>query len=244
MRALPRLLPAAALLAVALAFLLSGRASDLSPAALLPALDHWRAVVAAHPAESLAAYVAGYAALTAAGLPVAMVLTIAGGALFGPVEGALAASTSATLAALLAYAAARSAVGPWAARRLAHGRGPLTAVIQTLSRRGFWSVLTARLLPIMPFALVNVASGLARVAVGPYVAATLLGGLPSSLIYARLGSAADGALRAPNLLEAARSPSVWGPLLALSVLAMLPLALSRGGPRADAGSRDNHQPSR
>lgn len=123
------------------------------------------------------------------------------------------------------------------------GRGALADVVQTLSRRSFWPVLTARLLPIMPFALVNVASGLARVAVAPYLAATLIGGLPSSLIYARLGSAADGALRAPSLLEAARSPSVWGPILALSALSTLPLLLSRSRRPTDVGSQGNHQAS-
>lgn len=225
MRPIVRLLPVFGLAIVAVAFFASGAGAHLSPAGLAANAQGWRLAAAREPLVSLAIYVTAYAALTAAGLPVALMLTIAGGVVFGAVEGALAACAAANLAALITYAAARSALAPVLVRRLpADGR--VAALVEALRRRGFWPILSARLMPVMPFALVNVASGLARVPLPAFVGATIVGGLPSSMIYGGLGAGLGANLSAGDLGQAARSPLIWGPLLALSVLSLLPVALT------------------
>lgn len=226
MRRLVRLLPVLGLAAVAAAFFASGAGSSLSPAGLAAHAQDWRHDAAQEPLASLAIYVTAYAALTAAGLPVALMLTIAGGLVFGAVEGALAASAAANLAALVTYAAARSALAPVLVRRLP-AEGRLAGVVAGLRRQGFWPILSARLMPVMPFALVNVASGLARVPLPAFVGATIVGGLPSSFIYGGLGAGLGANLSAGDLGQAARSPLIWAPLLGLSVLSLLPVVIAR-----------------
>jgi uncharacterized membrane protein YdjX (TVP38/TMEM64 family) len=222
-----RFAPLLVLLAVAVAFFALGGASALSLHGLAAHERAWRLAAADEPALSLAVYVAVYAALAAAGLPVAMVLTVTGGMLFGPLGGGLAAIVAANLAAVVGYAAARTALGPLIARWLERGEGRAHGLVRDLRARAFWPILTARLMPVMPFALVNLAGGLARVRLSAFVGATLLGGLPSSFIGASLGAGLGDSLSAASLRDALHAPLVWGPLAALAVLSVVPLLLAR-----------------
>src|SRR5208283_2401188 len=84
------------------------------------------AFVAAHPVASAAAYVGLYAALVAFSLPVALVMTLAGGMLFGPWIGGLSAAVGCTLGAIVIFVVCRTAVGDVLRRRA----GPLAARIE------------------------------------------------------------------------------------------------------------------
>jgi uncharacterized membrane protein YdjX (TVP38/TMEM64 family) len=221
-----RLIPALLLVVVAVAVFAGGGLSTLSLSGLAAHAHSWRAAAAHEPLVSLGVYVGAYAALTAAGLPVALVLTIAGGVIFGAVEGALAAMAAANLAALIAYGAARSALGDLLAGWLGRGGG-LAPFIEQLRARGFWTILAARLMPVMPFSVVNVAAGLARAPLGAYAAATLLGGLPSAVVCASLGAGLGESLSTTSLGQAVRSPWLWAPMLGLSLLSALPIVLTR-----------------
>jgi uncharacterized membrane protein YdjX (TVP38/TMEM64 family) len=229
-RRLLRALPALLLIGVAAAFFTTGAAGELSPHGLARHAQIWQATAAAHPALTLAIYVAAYAVLAAAALPVAMVLTVAAGMMFGPLRGALAAIAAANLAAVIGYAAARSALGSAIAAFLARREGRLRDLVDALRARGFWPIMAARLMPVMPFAAVNIAGGLARTPIGTFVAATVLGGLPSAFIGAWLGAELGAELSAASLAHALRSPLVWGPLLLLSALSVLPLIVRRRRP--------------
>jgi hypothetical protein len=130
-----RLIPAILLALIAAGVCAGGGLSMLSPAGLAAHAQNWRADAAREPVLSLGVYVAAYTAIIAAGLPAAMVLTIGAGVIFGAVEGALAAMVAANLAALITYAAARSALSTWLARRLERLAG-LAAFIEQLRTRG------------------------------------------------------------------------------------------------------------
>jgi uncharacterized membrane protein YdjX (TVP38/TMEM64 family) len=226
-RTLLRLLPALLLIAVAVVFFASGAAGELSVRGLASHAQAWRATAAEHPALTLGIYIAAYAVLAAAALPVAMILTVAAGVMFGPVRGALVAIAAANLAAVIGYAAARSALGPAIATFLSGREGRLARLVEALRARGFWPIMAARLMPVMPFAAVNIAGGLARTPIWIFVAATLIGGIPSAFVGAWLGAELGTQLSATTLAHAVRSPLVWGPLLLLSVLSALPLVLRR-----------------
>jgi uncharacterized membrane protein YdjX (TVP38/TMEM64 family) len=126
------------------------------------------------------AFVLGYAALSSVAFP-AGVLTIAGGALFGVWLGSALNFIGAMLGATGAYVVCRSISGPSAERLLGHRHD----IIERLrSGRGvFRTVLRLRLVPIVPFNLINVASGVARVPFPPYLLATMLGTIPATIIY-------------------------------------------------------------
>lgn len=68
----------------------------------------------------------------------------------------------------------------------------LARVDRFVSSRGLVAVLTARLLPAPPFAVVSYAAGLSGVRVAPYAAGTALGLLPGSLFYVGIGASVTG----------------------------------------------------
>jgi uncharacterized membrane protein YdjX (TVP38/TMEM64 family) len=111
-------------------------------------------------------------------------LSGASGLLFGTALGTVVSITSATLGAVLAFSLAR-----W----LAHGaveelQGRRLAALRAwVGRRGFLSVLYARLAPGIPYNLVNYAAGLSPVTLGAFAAATALGCAPRAFAYTALG---------------------------------------------------------
>lgn len=125
------------------------------------------------------AFVAAYALATALGLP-GSVLTIAGGAIFGFKLGALLNWMGASVGAALAYALARS-LGTDAVHRLLGSRVPRLDAFT--GRHGFLTVLRLRLVPVVPFNLLNFGAGLAGVRFRDYFLATLIGLIPGTLVY-------------------------------------------------------------
>lgn len=219
--------PLAALLAVALGAYLTGALHMLAPSALGQEQLALREAAAAAPVSAVAVFVAAYAILTGACLPVALVLSLAGGAIFGPRTGAAAVLLGATAGALLTYAATRSAFAPFLRRR-AERDGRLRALLDGFERNAFSYVLMLRLLPIAPFPLVNIASGLAAVPVRSYALATLVGGAPLSVIYAGLGAGLGASLASrSSLRQALHSPELLWPLAGLAMLALAPVLVRR-----------------
>lgn len=228
-----RLVPLAILVAAAGLLLASGVLHDLSLAGIAAHRARWQATAAAHPLQGFLIFVGTYVLVTSVGMPVAAGLTLTGGLLFGTLEGGFAALTASLGAALITYAAARTALGPWLVARL--DRSPrLASFVDALHARAFWVILSARLMPVMPFPLVNLACGLAKARFATYALATFAGGLPASFILAAVGAGLGQTLSAGRIEAAIGAPGVWGPLLALAALSLLPLVLRRrlGAPRA------------
>ncbi|CAN7296178.1 VTT domain-containing protein [Phenylobacterium sp. LjRoot225] len=222
-----RFAPLVALVAVALLAYWSGLPQKLSPAALGREHAQLQALVGAHPVLTVGGFILGYALLTGACLPVALMLSLAGGLVFGTWLGGAAILLGGAGGAIITYAAARSAFAPLLLGRARHDPR-LQSVIQGFGRSAFTYVLTLRLLPVVPFALVNIASGLAAVPLRAYALATLAGGVPTALIYAGLGAGLGEAIGSQAALKAAlRSPQLLGPLAALALLSLAPLLLTR-----------------
>lgn len=172
-----------------LALLLTAIGVALYHAALLdPALVRQLAAQAGDLAPPL--FVAGYALATLLFLP-GSVLTIAGGALFGPVAGTLYSLTGATLGAALAFLTARYLASDWVARRTG---GRLAEFVKGVEAEGWRFVAFVRLVPLLPFNLLNYALGLTRIALAQYVVASYLAMLPGAAAYTYLGYAGREAL--------------------------------------------------
>ncbi len=155
-------------------------------------------------------FVTAYALLTMAFLP-GTVLTLAGGALFGPWWGALYSLTGATAGATGAFLMARYVAGDWVRQRV---RGRFERVLEGIEQEGWRFVAFVRLVPVFPFNLLNYALGLTRIPLPSYVAASYVFMLPGALVYAYLGYAGRTALGGgPGLARKA--------LLALALLAVL-----------------------
>lgn len=135
-----------------------------------------------------AMFVALYAAGTLLFLP-GSVLSLAGGALFGPVWGVVLNLSGATLGATLAFLTARYVAGDVVARR----SGPrLRHLIGGVEAEGWRFVAMVRLVPFLPFNLLNYALGLTRIPVLPYAATSFLCMIPGAVAYTWAGHAGRG----------------------------------------------------
>ncbi len=135
-------------------------------------------------------FVAGYALATVVFLP-GSILTIAGGALFGPVAGTFYSLTGATVGATLAFLIARYLASGGVARRTG---GRLAEFIKGVEAEGWRFVVFVRLVPLFPFNALNYALGLTRIPLGQYVVASYLAMLPGAAAYTYLGYAGREAL--------------------------------------------------
>lgn len=126
-----------------------------------------------------------YALGTVAFLP-GIVLTLAGGALFGPVFGTLYNLAGATLGATAAFVIARYLAGDWVTRRAG---GRLQALLEGVAREGWRFVAFVRLVPLFPFNLLNYALGLTRIRLSTYVLTSAVCMLPGAAAYTYLGYA-------------------------------------------------------
>lgn len=199
----------------------SGAASRLSLEALKAQSAGLQAYAHEHPALSALTYIALYVATVSVSLPGALILSLTGGFLFGPLAGGLAAVTGATGGSTVVYAVCRTAFGDFLRRK----PGALLARIEEgFKADAFSYLLTLRLIPAFPLLLVNVASGLMNIPLRTFLTASILGMIPSSFVYAGIGAglghvfAQDGALT----LGAILTPRVLLPIAGMGVLALLP----------------------
>jgi uncharacterized membrane protein YdjX (TVP38/TMEM64 family) len=126
-----------------------------------------------------------YAIATVLFLP-GSILTLVGGALFGPVWGTFYNLTGATLGAVLAFLIARYLAAGWVQARAG---GLLGRLVQGVEAEGWRFVAFTRLVPLFPFNLLNYALGLTRIPFLHYLIASYLCMLPGALAYTWLGYA-------------------------------------------------------
>lgn len=131
-----------------------------------------------------------YALATVLFLP-GSVLTLAGGALFGPFWGTLYNLTGATIGAILAFVIARYLASDWIESRTA---GNLKRIKNGVEAEGWRFVAFARLVPLFPFNLLNYALGLTRIRLSHYAAATFVCMIPGAFAYTWLGYAGREAI--------------------------------------------------
>ena len=123
------------------------------------------------------------AALTCALFP-GPLLAGAAGLLFGTLAGFPISLCAATLGAVCAFTIARHA-GYDAVEELAGPR--VLSLRDRVGRRGFYSVLYARLAPGLPYHTINYVAGLTPIALPAFAAATALGAAPRAFAYVALG---------------------------------------------------------
>ncbi|MGP4053358.1 TVP38/TMEM64 family protein [Mycobacterium sp. 4D054] len=115
--------------------------------------------------------------------------TLAAGLLFGPVLGIPIAVAASTLSAVIALLLVRT-VGWQVSRWVSHPR--VDAVDRRLRERGWPVVLATRMIPAVPFSVLNYAAGASSVRVVPYTLATLAGVLPGTSAIVIFGDALTG----------------------------------------------------
>ncbi len=200
------------------------------------------AFVSEYRVLAVLAYIALYTGAVALSVPGAVFLTVTGGFLFGLAVGASAAVIGATTGATLIFLVARTALGEPLLRRA----GPRAAQLaQGFRDDAFSYLLFLRLVPAFPFFLVNLVPAFAGVRLAPFVTATALGIIPGALVYAFAGTGLDSVIAEQknaysDCLAAGRSdcqlsfdakdvltPQLIGALIALGLLALVPVIVKR-----------------
>ncbi|MEY9846964.1 TVP38/TMEM64 family protein [Streptacidiphilus sp. MAP5-3] len=157
-----------------------------------------------------AVFVVLYAAATVAFVPKPL-LNLAAGAWFGLTEGLGLAVVATTLGALASFALARrvgrEALRPWLRARA------WQALDRELTGHGFRSVLTMRLIPVLPFAVVNCATALGGTPTRPFAAATAVGVLPGTAVLVLAGATASAPGPLGTWLSLAALPALGGATL-------------------------------
>ncbi|OBA58435.1 hypothetical protein A5647_20740 [Mycobacterium sp. 1100029.7] len=115
--------------------------------------------------------------------------TLAAGLLFGPALGVLIAVVASAASAVLALVLVRAA--GWRLDRLVRYQA-IHRADERLRERGWVSVLSLRLIPVLPFSIVNYAAAASAVGLVPYTLATLAGLLPGTAAVVFLGDALAG----------------------------------------------------
>lgn len=175
---------------------------------------------ASHTLSAVALFMAIYILQTAFSLPGAAVLSLAAGAVFGPLSGTVYAVAAATIGATLAFLATRyllrdAIVGRFGAR--------LEGINRELAARGLNYLLFLRLVPLFPFFLINLAAGLTRLPLRVFVLGTFVGIIPGGFVFVNAGAS----IATINSLSDVASPRVLGSFALLGLFALLPVLYGR-----------------
>lgn len=126
-----------------------------------------------------------YVAITAASIPGAAVMTLAGGALFGLGVGTLLVSFASAIGASLAFISARFILRDWVKKRFSKR---LEALDRGIERDGAFYLFALRLVPVFPFFVINLAMGLTAMRLPVFYLASQLGMLAGTLVYVNAGT--------------------------------------------------------
>jgi uncharacterized membrane protein YdjX (TVP38/TMEM64 family) len=130
-------------------------------------------------------FIACYAIATVFFLP-GLLFTLAGGVLFGPLYGTLYNLVGATIGATLAFLTARYIAYDWVTQRTGNR---LQQLVKGVEEEGWRFVAFVRLVPLIPFNLLNYALGLTRLRLSHYIITSFIFMAPGGAAYTYLGYA-------------------------------------------------------
>ncbi len=204
-----------AVIVLALAGLwLSGLGDYLSFEALKAQQQSLHAQLAAQPRLFVAGFVAVYVITTALSFPGATILTLAAGALFGTLWGTLLVSVASTLGATCAFLGARYLFRD--ALQARYGER-LKAVNKGVEKEGAFYLFTLRLVPVVPFFVVNLVMGLTPLKTRTFIWVSQVGMLLGTAVYVNAGTQ----LAQLSSVRALLSPGLLGAFVLLGVLPLI-----------------------
>ncbi|MEN8140198.1 MAG: TVP38/TMEM64 family protein [Thermodesulfobacteriota bacterium] len=138
----------------------------------------------ARPGLVIGAYMLIYILVTGLSLPGAVILTLAGGALFGLATGLIIVSFASTIGATCACFAARFLLRDWVQSKFGDRLGTIN---EGMAREGAFYLFTLRLIPIFPFFVINLVMGLTKMRIVTFYWVSQLGMLAGTGVYVNAG---------------------------------------------------------
>jgi uncharacterized membrane protein YdjX (TVP38/TMEM64 family) len=180
-------------------------------------LDAWQARVGENLILALVVFFLVYVAVTALSLPAAAILTMVAGALFGRWLGTGVVSVASTLGATLAFLSSRYVLRDWVQRRFSDRLEPINRGVE---KDGAYYLFTLRLVPVVPFFLINLGMGLTPIRLTTFAAVSWLGMLLGTFLYVNAGTELATLDSPADLLS-------WKVLGSLALLGIVPLAVRK-----------------
>lgn len=167
-----------------------------------------------HLGLAIAVYALVYIAVTALSLPGAVILTLAGGAVFGLLWGTLIVSFVSAIGGTLAFLAARFLFRDTVKARFGKR---LKAIDAGMARDGAFYLFTLRLVPVFPFFVINLAMGLTTLPALTFYWVSQVGMLPATVVYVNAGTQ----LAKLESLSDILSPALLGSFLLLGLFPLI-----------------------
>lgn len=165
----------------------------------------------------IAAYSLIYVTATALALPAAVVLTLAGGALFGLVTGTIVVSFASSIGAAVAFVVSRYLLRDWVQKRFGD---KLRKINHGIEEDGAFYLFTLRLIPVFPFFVINTVIALTPMRLFTYYWVSQIGMLPATVVYVNAGKE----LGRVDSLSGLLSPSL---IFSFVVIGLFPLVVKK-----------------
>ncbi|MFY9185026.1 MAG: FAD-dependent oxidoreductase [Limnohabitans sp.] len=169
---------------------------------------------AQQPLTVAAVYFGVYVLATALSIPGAVIITLGGGAVFGLWQGLLLVSFASTLGATLAFLASRFVLREWVEARFGQRLADINAGVD---KEGAFYLFTLRLIPVVPFFLINLLMGLTRMKTWTYYWVSQLGMLAGTAVYVNAGTQ----LAQLDSVRGILSPALLGSFVLLGIFPLL-----------------------
>lgn len=207
----------AIVVALVVAFFVFGLGEYLTLSALQSGRGRLVAIVEGDPITSSVAFFAFYVAVTALSLPGAAVMTLAAGAIFGLWWGLVLVSFASSVGATFAFLLSRTLLRSWVQSRFGARLGTIN---DGFERDGAFYLFGLRMVPVVPFFVVNLLMGLTSIGIATFYWVSQVGMLAATFVYVFAGTQLAGVTALGDIM----SP---GLIVALSLLGLFPLAARR-----------------
>ncbi len=167
-----------------------------------------------HYAETVVIYGLLYILVTGLSLPGAIILTLAGGAIFGVLWGAVIVSFASTMGATLAFLAARFLFRDAVKSRFS---SRIQAIDEGIERDGAFYLFTLRLVPVFPFFMINLTMGLTTLKTATFYWVSQVGMFAGTIVYVNAGTQ----LAKIESLSGILSPALIGSFALLGLFPLL-----------------------
>jgi pyruvate/2-oxoglutarate dehydrogenase complex dihydrolipoamide dehydrogenase (E3) component/uncharacterized membrane protein YdjX (TVP38/TMEM64 family) len=169
---------------------------------------------ASQPALVIGSFFAIYVAVTALSLPGATIMTLAGGAIFGLAVGLLVVSFASTIGATLAFLASRFLLGESVQKKFG---ARMAEIDKGVEKEGAFYLFTLRLVPLVPFFVINLLMGLTKMKTWTFFWVSQIGMLLGTAVFVNAGTQ----LAKIDSLKGILSPGLLGSFVLLGIFPII-----------------------